>query len=180
MSITTVFTHNRSQAVRLPADVRLPEGVKKVQVQVQVRARGMDRIISPVGHTWDAFFLNGPQASDDFMAERATQKQAGRMAISAIKLSELYHGAERRPKVAQNLAAVEEFASLLEVLPDSAKASQHYGAIRAELEKAGRPIGVNDLHIAAHARREGLTLVTNHMGEFERVPGLLLENWVGA
>lgn len=74
MSITTVFTNNRSQAVRLPADVRLPEGVKKVNV----RARGMDRIISPVGHTWDAFFLNGPQASDDFLAERATQAQGER------------------------------------------------------------------------------------------------------
>lgn len=101
-------------------------------------------------------------------------QNAGRMAISAITLSELYHGAER----SANLAVVEEFASLLEVLPYSAKASQHYGAIRAELEKAGRPIGVNDLHIAAHARSEGLTLVTNNMGEFERVPGLLLENWV--
>lgn len=74
MSITTVFTNNRSQAVRLPAEVRLPEGVKKVQV----RARGMDRIISPVGHTWDSFFMNGPAASDDFMVERATQEQAER------------------------------------------------------------------------------------------------------
>lgn len=77
MSITTVFTNNRSQAVRLPADVRLPEGVKKVQV----RARGQDRIISPVGHTWDEFFMNGPQASYDFMAERATQEQADREAF---------------------------------------------------------------------------------------------------
>jgi len=66
MTITHVFTNNRSQAVRLPAEVRLPEGVKKVQV----RARGVDRIISPVGHTWDEFFLNGPKATDDFMAER--------------------------------------------------------------------------------------------------------------
>ena len=105
-------------------------------------------------------------------------QNAGRMAISAITLSELYHGAEKSAKMAQNLAVVEEFASLLEVLPYSAKASQHYGAIRAKLEKAGCPIGVNDLHIAAHARSEGLTLVTNNMGEFERVPGLLLENWV--
>jgi antitoxin VapB len=56
MSITTVFTNNRSQAVRLSADARLPEGVKKVQV----RARGMDRIISPVGHTWDAFSRPSP------------------------------------------------------------------------------------------------------------------------
>lgn len=77
MSITTVFTNNRSQAVRLPADVRLPEGVKKVQV----RARGQDRIISPVGHSWDSFFLNGPPVSDDFLVERANQVQGEREAF---------------------------------------------------------------------------------------------------
>lgn len=77
MTVSTVFINNRSQAVRLPADVRLPEGVKKVQV----RARGVDRIISPVGHTWDEFFLNGPQASEDFLAERASQDQAEREAF---------------------------------------------------------------------------------------------------
>lgn len=103
---------------------------------------------------------------------------AGRMAISAVTLSELFHGAEKSARVAQNLAVVEEFASLLEVLPYSAKASQHYGAIRAALEKVGRPIGVNDLHIAAHARSEGLTLITNNLSEFKRVPGLLTENWL--
>ena len=107
-------------------------------------------------------------------------ENAGRMAISAITLSELFHGAEKSAKVAQNLAVVEEFASLLEVLPYTAKASQHYGAIRSTLEKAGPPMGVNDLHIAAHARSEGLTLVTNNLGEFERVPGLLTENWIRA
>jgi tRNA(fMet)-specific endonuclease VapC len=107
-------------------------------------------------------------------------ENAGRMAISAITLSELFHGAEKSAKVAQNLAVVEEFASLLDVLPYSAKASQHYGAIRSALEKTGRSIGVNDLHIAAHARSEGLTLVTNNLAEFERVPGLLTENWVGS
>ena len=107
-------------------------------------------------------------------------ENAGRMAISAITLSELFHGAEKSAKVAQNLAVVEEFASLLEVLPYTAKASQHYGAIRRVLEKAGQPIGVNDMHIAAHARSEGLTLVTNNLGEFERVPGLLTENWIRA
>lgn len=105
-------------------------------------------------------------------------ENAGRMAISAVTLSELFHGAEKSAKVAQNLAVVEEFASLLEVLPYTAKASQHYGAIRSALEKVGRPIGVNDLHIAAHARSEGLTLVTNNLVEFERVPGLLTENWI--
>ena len=107
-------------------------------------------------------------------------QHSGRMAISAITLSELYHGAQKSAKVAQNLAVVEEFASLLAVLPYTAKASFHRGAIRNALEKAGRPIGVNDLHIAAHARSEGLTLVTNKVGEFVRVPGLLVENWVAS
>jgi hypothetical protein len=58
-----------------------------------------------------------------------------------------------------------------------AKAAQHYGAIRATLEKLGQPIGVNDLHIAVHARSEGLVLVMNNMSEFVRVPALELENW---
>lgn len=96
-------------------------------------------------------------------------ENAGRKAISAITLSEFCHGAEKSARLSQSL----------EVLPYPAKASQHYGAIRAHLEKAGRPIGVNDLHIAAHARSEGLVLVTNNLAEFERVPGLLTENWVG-
>lgn len=105
-------------------------------------------------------------------------ENAGRLAISSITLAELYHGAEKSAKVAQNLAVVEEFASRLEVLPYAAKAAQHHGTIRSVLERAGHPIGINDLHIAAHARSEGLTLVTNNLGEFARVPGLLLENWV--
>ena len=77
LTITPVFISDGAQTVRLPAEVRLPDGVNKVQV----RARGVDRIISPVGHTWDEFFLNGPRASDDFLAERATQEQADREAL---------------------------------------------------------------------------------------------------
>ena len=67
--------------------------------------------------------------------------------------------------------------SRVEVLPYGAKAAQHYGSIRATLEKQGQTIGVNDLHIAAHARSEGLTLVSNNLREFERVPALQFENW---
>lgn len=74
MSITTVFTNNHSQVVRLPADMRLPESVKKVQVW----ARGMDRVISPVGHTWNSFFLNGPRVSNDFMTDRAPHEPSER------------------------------------------------------------------------------------------------------
>ena len=103
---------------------------------------------------------------------------ASRMAMSSITLAELLHGAEKSSRVSENLAAIEDFCSRLAVLPYGPKAAQHYGAIRAALEKLGQPIGVNDMHIAAHARSEGLVLVTNNMGEFARVPALELENWV--
>ena len=105
-------------------------------------------------------------------------QNASRMAISAITLSELYHGAEKSIKGSENLAAIEDFCSRLDVLPYGSKAAQHYGAIRAGLEKLGQPIGVNDLHIAAHARSEGLVMVTNNVAEFARVPALQVENWV--
>jgi tRNA(fMet)-specific endonuclease VapC len=103
---------------------------------------------------------------------------ASRMAMSSITLAELLHGAEKSSRVSENLAAIEDFCSRLQVLPYGPKAAQHYGAIRAALEKLGQPIGVNDMHIAAHARSEGLVLVTNNMGEFARVPALEAENWV--
>ena len=104
-------------------------------------------------------------------------QRTGSMAISAITLAELLHGAEKSSKPPANLAVVEDFCSRLEVLPYTARAAQHYGAIRAKLEIRGQTIGVNDLHIAAHARSEGLTLVTNNLREFERVDALQLENW---
>ena len=102
----------------------------------------------------------------------------GRMVVSAITLAELVHGAEKSSDIARNTGVVEDFVSRLAVLPYDDKAAWHYGAIRAALEKTGQPIGINDLHIAAHARSNGLTLVTNNRREFERVPGLLIENWV--
>ncbi len=77
MAIGTVFVNNRTQAVRLPLDVRLPEGVHKVEVRV----RGSERIISPVGQTWDSFFLGGPTVSDDFLADRASQQQPERESL---------------------------------------------------------------------------------------------------
>jgi len=77
MSIGTVFVNNRTQAVRLPLDVRLPEGVQKVEIRV----KGNERIISPLGQTWDSFFLGGPTVSDDFLPERATQHQPEREAL---------------------------------------------------------------------------------------------------
>ena len=77
MAIGTVFVNNRTQAVRLPLDVRLPVGVQKVEI----RAKGNERIIAPLGQTWDSFFLGGPTVSDDFLPERATQHQSEREAL---------------------------------------------------------------------------------------------------
>ena len=74
VAITRLFFSNRSQAVRIPADLRLPDSVK----QVEVRACGQERIISPVGRSWDSFFLDGPGVSRDFLAKRADQEQAER------------------------------------------------------------------------------------------------------
>jgi tRNA(fMet)-specific endonuclease VapC len=105
-------------------------------------------------------------------------RNASRMAISSITLSELIYGAEKSSNVDKNLEAIEEFVSHLDVLPYDAKASQHYGQIKAALEKRGEIIGENDFHIAAHAISQGLILVTNNLREFKIVPNLALENWV--
>lgn len=77
MSIGSVFENNRTQAVRLPADSRFPTEVKKVSVRVV----GHDRILSPVEHTWDSFFLAPDRVSDDFLPERAGQEQADRESL---------------------------------------------------------------------------------------------------
>jgi len=88
------------------------------------------------------------------------------------------YGAEKsqnRPKVMQLL---EEFRLFVPVLPMPETAGQIYGIIRTTLETKGTPISNNDLWIAAHAKTEGLTLVTNNESEFKRVPGLRIQNWV--
>ena len=78
MSIGTFFVNNRTQALRLPPFGRgLPEGILKVDIRV----KGKERIISPIGQTWDSFFLDGPTVSDDFLPERATQHQPEREAL---------------------------------------------------------------------------------------------------
>lgn len=113
-----------------------------------------------------------PEALETF------NNNAGRLCISSITLSELLHGVEKSSKPSQNLREVESFISRLSVLDYGNKAAAHYGEIRATLERKGKIIGVNDLHIAAHARSESLTLVTNNLSEFERVEGLRLDNWI--
>lgn len=102
---------------------------------------------------------------------------AGQMCISSTTLAELIHGVEKSTLPDRNRRNVEDFASRLDVLNYDDTAAAHYGDIRADLERKGTIIGVNDLHIAGHARSQGLILVTNNTKEFERVEGLRTADW---
>ena len=103
---------------------------------------------------------------------------ADQLCISRVILAELHYGAEKSARRLENLQAIEQFAARLEVLAFSPKAAAHNGQIRAELERAGRPAGAYDMLIGAHARSEGLTVVTNDLREFKRMPSVQVENWV--
>jgi tRNA(fMet)-specific endonuclease VapC len=98
--------------------------------------------------------------------------------LSSVTVAELIYGAEKSQRRQHNLTVVENFTARLDVLAFDESAAGHYGDIRANLERQGKPIGPYDLMIAGHARGHGLVLVTNNSGEFDRVDGLRVENWV--
>jgi len=97
--------------------------------------------------------------------------------MSVVTKAELLYGVEVSPRRNQDAAALAAFLPYVEALALTDAAVTHYAEIRAALKKRGAMIGGNDLFIAAHARGLGLTLVTNNTLEFERVPGLEIENW---
>jgi tRNA(fMet)-specific endonuclease VapC len=103
---------------------------------------------------------------------------AEQLCISSITLGELHFGAEKSARRADNLIAIEHFVARLDVLAFEAKAAALYGQVRAELERAGTPCGPHDMQIGGHARSEGLIVVTNNTREFNRMPGVRVENWV--
>lgn len=103
---------------------------------------------------------------------------AEHLCISSITLMELLYGAEKSSRPNHNLAVIESFAARLVVLPFDDRAAAHAAQIRHSLAKVGTPIGPFDFQIAGHARALGLTVVTNNLREFMRVPGLQVENWV--
>ena len=98
--------------------------------------------------------------------------------ISVITKCELLFGIELSPRPQQDLAALDAYLSEINVLGFPEGAATDYAEIRATLKRKGKIIGPNDLVIAAHARHLGLTLVTNNVREFGRVPGLQVENWI--
>lgn len=109
---------------------------------------------------------------------RFRKLQVGDVGVSAITYCELQFGVSRSSRSEENQLALTEFLGPLELLDFPAAAAVRFGEIRARLQAAGTPIGGYDLLIAAHALHERLTLVTNNIREFRRVPGLKLENWL--
>ena len=109
--------------------------------------------------------------------ERCTPEE---VAISAVSVAELMYGAEKSQHPVKARRAVERVANFLRVLPFDERAARVYGRVRGHLEKLGTPIGALDTLIGAHALSVHATLVTNNVREFERIPGLKVENWTAA
>lgn len=114
---------------------------------------------------------------DGNAAKRIGEVGPDAICVSIITAAELRYGCARKGS-AKLLAHVEAILESVQVLPLDVPADTEYGGIRAELEAAGKPIGANDLLIAAHAYAIGAVLVTDNTNEFTRVRGLRVENWL--
>lgn len=111
------------------------------------------------------------------LTERMRQHQPAEIVLCSVVKAELIHGAYRSSRVADNLRLLERFFAPFASLPFDDHCADAYGRIRSDLERAGTPIGPNDLMIAAVAVVHELTLVTANTREFGRVIGLAFENW---
>lgn len=111
------------------------------------------------------------------MASKIAEVGGASVCTSVIVACEVHYGLAKRasPRLTERMAAILEALDILN-LPDGIDA--HYGQVRAHLDSIGRPIGPNDLLIAAHARAAGLVVVTGNVREFSRVPDLRVENWI--
>jgi tRNA(fMet)-specific endonuclease VapC len=98
--------------------------------------------------------------------------------VCSVVWAELLHGARKYGNVPQRLALVEETLEPFQSLPFDDLAARHYAEIRDHLERSGTVIGPNDLLIASIARAHGLIVATGNVGEFSRLPGLTVENWI--
>jgi tRNA(fMet)-specific endonuclease VapC len=110
-------------------------------------------------------------------AKRIAKMGEGNICTSIIVAAELRYGCAKRGST-RLLKAVEDLLGEIDVLPFDVPADAEYGGIRSELEAAGKPIGSNDLLIAAHAYAAGATIVTANTNEFKRIRGLNVENWL--
>ena len=111
------------------------------------------------------------------LAERLLDEAPSSVILCSVVKAELYFGARNSMKVAENLERVDRFCGVFESLPFDDAAAVHYGSVRAQLKREGRPIGTNDLMIASIALAANAELVTRNLEEFQRVPGLDVSSW---
>jgi tRNA(fMet)-specific endonuclease VapC len=116
----------------------------------------------------------------DRVFKRLQQHTVDEIGISSITLAELQYGVAKSARPGRNTMLLAKFCVPLAILPFDNAAAEAYGALRAELERQGKPIGPLDTLIAAHALSLGVTLVTNNEREFRRVAGLRVANWLAA
>jgi tRNA(fMet)-specific endonuclease VapC len=110
------------------------------------------------------------------LLEKIIAHSSDGLALSVVTICELEFGVAKSSAQEKNRIALNRFTNKFSILPLTERAAKTYGEIRASLERQGKPIGPLDLLIAAHALSENLTLVTNNEQEFNRVPGLQVEN----
>lgn len=106
-----------------------------------------------------------------------TSHAVGDIGISSITLAELRYGVSKSRQIEKNQQALDEFILALEIADFDEKAAHEYGAIRADLERVGKPIGSMDMLIGAHAYAVGAILVTNNTKEFKRINHLKIVDW---
>lgn len=112
--------------------------------------------------------------------DKLSMVDADDVAVSSISVSELNYGVEKSQKKKPNRRYLDNFLSPISIIAYDQSAAERYGLIRTKLEKSGRVIGPLDMLIAAHALSQSLVLVTNNVGEFNRIDNLKIENWMVA
>lgn len=110
--------------------------------------------------------------------QRFENLQAHQLVLSMVTFAELRYGAEKSQVKEKALRSIEQLTKTIEIADLDERVGEHYAHISAQLERIGKPIGNNDLWLAAHARANDWVLVSNNTREFERVEGLRVENWV--
>lgn len=119
-------------------------------------------------------YLNGRYPA---VVARVQKSAPDDLGLSCLVVGELRYGADRSARPKANHLRIDRLVAELECLDFDPRAAAIYGRVRAGLEAAGKPIGPNDMLIAAHALSRRLVLVTDNVGEFRRVKGLKVESW---
>lgn len=113
------------------------------------------------------------------LIEKVLEKNTLNIALSAVTVAELEYGIAKSLYPKKNRDTLLEFLAPFEIIPFSEVDCENFGFLRAYLNKKGTPIGPYDLQIAAQCISRDLCLITNNVKEFERIPELKIENWVG-